>query len=80
MSAREKETLVLLTKGYGASDIAQMLNVSPNYIYSMVKMLKIRFDVNTSNGIVVRAIAEGIVTPEGALRDESDPNDEDSSD
>jgi DNA-binding CsgD family transcriptional regulator len=75
MSEREKQTLVLLTQGYGAIDIAKTLNITPNYVYSMIKMLKARFDVTTINGIVARAIAEGAVTPEGELcKEEGQPH------
>lgn len=76
MSEREKQTLVLLTKGQGAIDIAQTLNITPNYVYSMIKMLKARFDVTTINGIVARAIVEGVVTPEGELCTEEDQSHE----
>ncbi len=80
MSEREKQTLILLTKGHGATDIAQTLNITPNYVYSMIKMLKARFDVTTINGIVVQAIAEGVVTLEGELCTEENQSNEDSAD
>jgi DNA-binding CsgD family transcriptional regulator len=80
MSEREKQTLVLLTKGQGAADIATTLNITPNYVYSMIKMLKARFDVTTINGIVARAIAEGVVTPEGEMCTEEPTGNENSAD
>ncbi len=80
MSEREKQTLVLLTKGQGATDIATILNITPNYVYSMIKMLKARFDVTTINGIVARAIAEGVVTPEGEFCTEEHQTDENTAD
>ena len=70
MSAREKETLVLLTKGYSAIQIADTLSLTPNYIYSMIRLLKVRFDANTATGVVLHAIAEGVINTEGKLLEE----------
>ena len=70
MSVREKETLVLLTKGYSARQISQMLSVTPNYVYSLIRMLKIRFNAHTNTGIVLNAIDENVIKPDGTLPEE----------
>jgi DNA-binding CsgD family transcriptional regulator len=67
MTTREKQTLVLLTKGHTCVAAAKILCITPSYVNSIVYMLKIRFGVNTVAGIVARAIAEGVISPEGEL-------------
>jgi DNA-binding CsgD family transcriptional regulator len=71
MSLREKETLVLLAKKKDAGEISDLLHLTPNYVYSVIRMLKIRFDAKTVIGVVLNAIAEGVITIDGELNDES---------
>ena len=70
MSIREKETLVLLTKRKDAGEIACLLHITPNYVYSVIRMLKIRFNARTIIGIVLNAIEEVVITMGGELIDE----------
>jgi DNA-binding CsgD family transcriptional regulator len=70
MSPKEKETLTLLARGYPSVEIADCLGVTPNYIYSLIRLLKARFGTRTNAGIVSHAIAEGIITADGTFTEE----------
>jgi DNA-binding CsgD family transcriptional regulator len=67
MSQREATILIMLTRGASAGEIAVALRVTPNYVYSLIRLLKARFGAKTNAGIVSRAIAEGVITPDGEL-------------
>ncbi len=70
MSPKEKETLTLLARGYRSVEIADCLDVTPNYIYALIRLLKARFGARTNVGIVSYAIAEGIITADGTFVEE----------
>lgn len=55
MSPREQETLMLLTQGLSPGEIADMLQVTPNYIYALIRLLKARFNARTAAGVVACA-------------------------
>jgi len=65
MSDRERETLILLTRGCDVAEIADTLGVTANYVYTLIRLLRARFDAKTNAGIVVRAVEEGIVKIDG---------------
>jgi DNA-binding CsgD family transcriptional regulator len=67
MSPKEQETLTLLARSYNAAEIADLLDVSANYIYSLIRLLKARFGASTIAGIVSAAILEGIIAPDGTF-------------
>ncbi len=68
MSDKERETLLLLTRGCDVAEIAETLGITTNYVYSLIRLLKARFDAKTNTGIVVRAVEEGIVGIDGTWR------------
>ena len=67
LSPREQETLTLLARSYNAAEIADLLEVSANYVYSLIRLLKARFGVSTVGGIVSAAILEGVIAPDGTF-------------
>lgn len=71
MSLKEQETLILLTHGFTPGEIAETLQVTPNYVYALIRLLKARFNTRTTAGVVVGALREGILEAVGALPEES---------
>ncbi len=65
MSPREWQVLCRLARGLGATRIAEQLQVTRNYIYATLRLLRARFDADSIAGIVQEAIAEGIIDPDG---------------
>ncbi|CAG1009358.1 hypothetical protein ANRL4_04029 [Anaerolineae bacterium] len=61
MSPKEQETLILLTQGLTPGEIADLLQVTPNYIYALIRLLKARFNARTAAGVVACALREGIL-------------------
>lgn len=61
LSAREKEILDLLAKGYTTSQIAEGLGLSAETIKWYRKKLLVKFDVANSAELVVKAKEEGII-------------------
>ena len=87
MSPKEQATLTLLARSYKAAEIANLLGVSPNYVYALIRLLKARFGASTVAGIVSGAIGEGTIAPDGTFLDENettavegDPSKDDSPD
>ena len=77
MSPREQAVLTLLARGYDAAEIATFLDISRNYVYTLIRLLKARFDASTIAGIVSGAIDEGFITPDGTFREDKEtPPDE----
>ncbi len=66
-TARERDILSLLAQGHNAIEIAADLNITTNYIYTIIRLLKARFNVKTCAGIISRAISEGIIDGEGVF-------------
>ncbi|MCC7210005.1 MAG: helix-turn-helix transcriptional regulator [Anaerolineae bacterium] len=62
MSAKERQTLRLLEGGFKPLQIASKLDVTRSYIYSLIRMLRARFDAKTNAQMISRAIAEGIIS------------------
>ncbi len=62
ISARERQTLILVGGGLIAPEIASELDVTSSYIYSLTRMLRARFDAKTNAQMISRAIAEGIIS------------------
>lgn len=62
MSAKEQQVLLMLARGLRAREIARRLQVSPSYIYHLIRLLKARFDANTLIGMLNRAAAMGILS------------------
>ncbi len=73
MSSREWQVLCRLARGLGATRIAEQLQVTRNYIYATLRLLKARFDADTIAGIVQQAIAEGIIDADGKRCREEQP-------
>ncbi len=69
MSPKEQAVLTLLARGYDAAEIARVLDVSRNYVYSLIRLLKARFSASTIAGVVSAAIDEGAIEPDGTCRD-----------
>ena len=61
LSAREKEILDLLAKGYTTSQIAEALSLSPETIKWYRKKLLVKFDVANSAELVVKAKEDGVL-------------------
>ena len=61
LSAREKEILDLLSKGYTTGQIAQALNLSQETIRWYRKKLLEKFDVSNSPELISRAKEAGLI-------------------
>jgi len=65
LTARERQVLALLVQGYGIDDMANTLFISRNYVYLLIRQLRARFLAKTNAAVVARALALGILSPEG---------------
>ncbi len=72
LSPKEQAVLTLLARGYDAAEIARVLDVSRNYVYSLIRLLKARFSASTIAGVVSVAIDEGFIAPDGTFRKEKE--------
>ncbi len=61
MSARERETLLMLAGDFGSEGVAETLGVTTHYVYDLVRLLKARLGARTIAGMVVQAIREGLI-------------------
>ena len=63
----ESQILSLLARGYNAHGIANTLHISQNYVYFLVRELRQRFLVSSNPALISRAIAEGVIQPDGTI-------------
>ena len=63
----EGEVLSMLARGYKVASMAQELNISRNYVYLLMRELRLRFLVASNAALVSRAIANGIIQPDGTV-------------
>jgi DNA-binding CsgD family transcriptional regulator len=61
MSARERETLLMLAGDFGSEGVADALGVTTHYVYDLVRLLKARLGAHTIAGMVVQALREGLI-------------------
>ncbi len=77
MSPKEQAVLTLLARSYDAAEIANLLDVSRNYVYALIRLLKARFGATTIAGVISSAIDEGKIEPDGTIHEEKqEPPDE----
>jgi FixJ family two-component response regulator len=67
LEEREQQVLTLVVRGNRTAAIAEALHLSPTYVYLLLRQLRYRFLAKTNEAMVGRAIALGVVTPEGQL-------------
>lgn len=67
MSDKEEQMLSLLARGGTTRQIADTIGISTHYVYYLSRLLKARFGVDTHAAVVSRAIAEGIISPDGQI-------------
>ncbi len=63
----EGQVLSLLARGYNASRMAEELNISRQYVYFLMRELRLRFLVLSNPALVSRAIGDGILQPDGTI-------------
>jgi DNA-binding CsgD family transcriptional regulator len=63
----ESQVLSLLVRGHSVPHIAGELHISPGYVYFLMRELRLRFLVGSTVALVGRAIAEGIIRPDGTF-------------
>src|SRR5258707_13305526 len=69
----ESQILSLLARGYNAHGIANTLHISQNYVYFLVRELRHRLLVSSNPALISRAIAEGVIQPDGTLETQKAP-------
>ncbi len=65
LSDNELTALALLAKGYRTRELGAVLGVTDAYVYFLVRMLRMRFDVKTNAALISQAIAEGVLPVQG---------------
>ena len=63
----ENQVLSLLVRGYNAHTMAEELHISEAYVYYLIRELRQRFLVLSTPALVSRAIAEGVIRPDGTI-------------
>ncbi len=80
LKEKEATVLCLLARGYTVEDMVGELHFSDDYVYTLIRSLKQRFHAKTVAAIVSRAIAGGIISPDGVLLRQQRGNHENSAD
>ena len=65
LTDKERRILVMLVLDYGIGEMAHDLCISRNYVYMLIRQLRVRFLVKTNIALVVRALAMGLISPDG---------------
>jgi DNA-binding CsgD family transcriptional regulator len=63
----EGQVLSLLARGYNATRMAEELHISRQYVYFLMRELRLRFLVLSNPALVSRAIGDGILQPDGTI-------------
>jgi DNA-binding CsgD family transcriptional regulator len=64
LTGMEYATLVLLADGHTPTEITTELHISSSYVYSLIRLLKYRFDSKTIAGVVSHALQQGVISGE----------------
>ena len=65
MNDKERRILAMLVLGCSIDDMAADLYISSNYVYMLIRQLRVRFLAKTNTAVVVRALAMGLISSEG---------------
>ena len=65
LTDKERRILSMLVLDYGIDDMAHDLCISRNYVYLLIRQLRVRFLAKTNIALVVRALAIGLISPDG---------------
>ena len=65
LTDKERRILTMLVLDYGIDDMAHDLCISRNYVYLLIRQLRVRFLAKTNIALVVRALAIGLISPDG---------------
>ncbi len=65
LTDKERRILTMLVLDYGIDDMAHDLCISRNYVYMLIRQLRVRFLAKTNIALVVRALAIGLISPDG---------------
>ncbi len=65
LTEKERRILSMLVLDYGIDDMAHDLCISRNYVYMLIRQLRVRFLAKTNIALVVRALAIGLISPDG---------------
>ncbi len=65
LTEKERRILSMLVLDYGIDGMANDLCISRNYVYLLIRQLRARFLVKTNIALVVRALAMGLISPDG---------------
>ncbi len=67
LKEKEENILCLLAKGYTVDDMIAELHFSESNVYTIVRQIKRHFHARTIAAVISRAIAAGIISPDGVL-------------
>ena len=62
---KQRRILAMLVLGYSIDEMAADLYISRNYVYLLIRQLRVRFLAKTNTAVVVRALTMGLITSEG---------------
>jgi len=65
MSDKERRILAMLVLGFSIDEMAADLCISTNYVYMIIRQLRVRFLARTNTAVVVRALGMGLITADG---------------
>ncbi len=65
LTDKERRILTMLVLDFGIDDMAHDLCISRNYVYLLIRQLRVRFLAKTNIALVVRALAIGLISPDG---------------
>ena len=65
MTDKERRILAMLVLGFSIDEMAADLCISTNYVYMIIRQLRVRFLARTNTAVVVRALGMGLITAEG---------------
>ncbi len=63
----ESQVLSLLVRGYTPQEIAEELHISRNYVYFLMRELRLRFCVLSTLALLSCVVVEGIVQLDGTI-------------
>lgn len=69
LTEREFQVLGVMVRDdvHKVKDIATKLHLSPNYVYTLLRQLKLRMGVYSTAALIRRAIQYGLISPDGTL-------------
>ena len=75
LTEKERQILALMVQDDSRSVryIADTLNISANYIYTLIRQMKLKLGVQNTAALIRRAIQEGVISPDGNLMTKSQP-------